>query len=154
MATIHIIRPNEYMNRYRDYGLYINEKKVAELSNNKTITHQLPPGRYTFQAKIDWCYSPKLTFEIAEGEAKTFTVSGFKSGRWLVPLSLAIILLNSLVSFMFKTNFYILFLLGFAIFGVFIYYITLGRKKYLTLKETTSTANGVLPDNHQLAGFH
>jgi hypothetical protein len=84
-------------------------------------------------SKIDWCSSPEISFKITDNETKIFKVGGFKNGNWIMPLALGIIVL----SFIVKTISGIGYLIFFAVppFLLLMYYITLGRKKYLTLKE-------------------
>jgi Flp pilus assembly protein TadB len=75
-----------------------------------------------------------LSFEVSDLETKTYQVGNFRHSNWLIPLSVAILLLHFLLSVTVHFKYTIFFLLAPA-FAVLIYYMTLGYKKYLSIKE-------------------
>jgi hypothetical protein len=133
MATLTINRTREYLNRLRDYGVYIDGKKVGTIANGETKIFNVSSGHHLIFTKIDWCSSPSLSIAINENEEKILKVGGFKYGSWLMPTTLIIIILSYFFKLKYDLNY--LFYLVIPVFLLLIFYLTLGRKKYLTLIE-------------------
>ena len=139
MPNVIIIRTNEFVNRLRDYQLYIDGKNIGKIGNGQTKEFSIPAGKHKLIARIDWCSSQEIEFEVQETQTRTFNVGSFKNGKWIMPISLI-----TLVSLYVFNRYFENKLLIFSIFvivplfGVLFYYITIGRKKYLTLSETIS----------------
>jgi|ERR1039458_2379285 hypothetical protein len=133
MATLTINRTREYLNRLRDYGVYIDGIKVGTVANGETKTFTVSSGHHLILTKIDWCSSPLLSIDITENEEKIVKVGGFKHGSWLMPTTLIIIILSYFFKLKYDLNY--LFYLVIPVFLLLIFYLTLGRKKYLTLIE-------------------
>jgi hypothetical protein len=53
MATIKILRTSEYVNRIRDYQIYLDGQKVGTVANGETIRLDTTKGDHTLIAKID-----------------------------------------------------------------------------------------------------
>jgi len=83
-ATIKLQRTNEFINRLRDYGVYINDQKVDDIANGKTIEFKVPPGNHRICCKIDWCSSPEIDFNIHDNQTRTFSVGSFKNNHFLL----------------------------------------------------------------------
>ena len=88
-------------------------------------------GEHRLVAKIDWCSSKTISFEINENDTKSFTLSGFKNKliRDLFRYGLLLLVLVFSLSSYWDI---VLFLIA-PIFLILVYDLTLGRKKYLTL---------------------
>ena len=136
MTKINISRTSEYLNRLRDYGVYIDGEKVGTIANGETKEFDVSPGYHSVFTKIDWCSSPTLSVNINDLETKNLKVGGFKNGRWLMPIGIAIIVLSYIVNLLF--DFEYLFYLVIPVFLIMIYYLTFGSKQYLTLTEKKS----------------
>ena len=136
MASIIINRTSEYLNRLRNYGVYIDGKKVDTISNGETKKFNISAGQHSILTKIDWCSSQTLLVDINDNKTKSFKVGGFKNGRWLIPAGLVIPILSFIASSLFDFDY--LFYLIIPIFLLMVYYMTLGRRQYLTLKENES----------------
>ncbi|HWI92725.1 MAG TPA: hypothetical protein VNT20_15720 [Flavisolibacter sp.] len=133
MATIILNRTSEYINRLRDYLVYIDGKKVGTISNGEIKEFNVPSGQHSMVTKIDWCSSQTVTFDVSEDEVKNFNVGGFKNARWLMPTGLIIIVLSYFANLLFDIEY--LFYLVIPSFLIMVYYMTVGRKRYLTLTE-------------------
>ena len=136
MGSIIINRTSEYLNRLRNYGVYIDGKKVDTISNGETKKFNISAGQHSILTKIDWCSSQTLSVDINDNETKSFKVGGFKNGNWLIPAGLVIPILSFIASSLFDFDY--LFYLIIPIFLLMVYYMTLGRRQYLTLKENES----------------
>ena len=131
MAKLIIQRTSEYTNRMRSYGIYVDGNKVGTIGSGDVKEFQIPPGQHKLYAKIDWCSSPELEFETGDTETKLFKVGAFKNANWLMPLALGIVIVSFIIK---KTTGidYFLFLV-IPIVLLLLYYLTIGRKNYLTL---------------------
>jgi hypothetical protein len=121
------------MNLMRDYRLFIDGQKIGSIGNAQTKDFEIPPGRHSVIAKIDWCSSPELSIEINDHDSKTLLVGALKIWRWIIPLITGIIALSFIVTL--ASRFYFTLFLILPTFLLLLYYLTFGRKNYLTLRE-------------------
>jgi len=128
MSKINIQRTSEYVNRLRNLGVYIDDKKVGTVSNGETKEFEIPAGSHLICCKIDWCSSPQLSFKVDEAETRSFKVGGFKNSNWLMPLSLGIIILNIVLNAFFGIHYGFYMLI--PVFLLLMYYVTFGRKQF------------------------
>ena len=134
MATIILQRSNEYANRIRDYQVYVDGAKLGVIANGATKEFEVLPGRHTLQCRIDWCSSPTVEFDMSVDTIKIFEVSGFKNSKWVMRVGIGIVLLSFIVEWTVDNPIYI-FAMLLPVFLVLMYFITFGRKRYLTLRE-------------------
>ena len=133
MAKVIVMRSSEFTNRARAYKIFIDDQQVGTLKNGGSGEFEVAEGTHTIYAKVDWCYSPARTFTLGTAERKTFNVGTYKAAQWVLFAALAVLLANILVKTSTGNN-YVQFLL-IPLFLVMLYYMTLGRRKYLTLVE-------------------
>ena len=133
MATIKIQRTNDYINALRKYRLYIDGQKIGTINNDETKDFEIPSGRHSLIAKIDWCSSPEISFEVKDDHTKTILVGGLKNGKWIMPIILIIVVVSLLLPNYSQTNYKLFLVLPPCLF--ILYFITFGRKNYLTLSE-------------------
>ncbi len=133
MAKVIIKRANEYQNAARKYGLYIDNQKAGTISNNDTESYDLVPGAHTIYAKIDWCYSQVLTLTLREGETKYVRLSGIPHANYAILLYIIIVALSALLAYFTAIDIILYTVPTYPL--VTLYYLTLGRRKYLTIKE-------------------
>ena len=131
MATIKLQRTSEFLNRRRDYNIFIDGQQIGTIANGETKDITTSVGPHTITAKIDWCSSPDLLIDVHENQATTLKVSGFKYGQWLMPVGIGLIVLHLILS-MFADIKYIIYLVV-PVFLVLAYYLTIGRKNYLSI---------------------
>ena len=135
MAKIGITRKNEWFNRFRNYGIYVDGHKIGTISNNETREFEVPSGQHTLAAKIDWCGSKTHSFSINEIERKEFSFSGFKYASYLIRITGGIIALHFILKHLFEIDFLIwLITPAFLFLG---YYFTIGRNDYLIIEESS-----------------
>jgi|SRR5690554_50550 len=133
MATVRLKRTSEYNNRIRDYKIFIDGQQVGTIANGETKDFPTTVGQHTVRAKIDWCSSPELSIELKENQTSSLKVGGFKYGQILILVGLGLIVLHFILSKFADFDYTIL--LFAALFLLMVYYLTIGRKKYLTLEE-------------------
>lgn len=140
MARIILNRTSEYVNRLRNYNIYIDEKKIGTIANGETKEFPVTSGHHSIVTKIDWCSSRIITFDVKGDETKEFKVSGFKNAKWLMTAALIIIILSCTVNSKFGLEYLFYFVVP-ALF-LLVYYLTVGRKRYLTLTAIESEIQG------------
>ena len=146
MGKIRLSRTNEYVNGFREYGIYIDDVKAGVIRNGETRDFEVAPGTHTIYAKIDWCYSPTRPFYISGNEVMPFNVGSFigsemlrKYSRWIGPIFLGLLVLHLILraTIHFDDLLLYLFPLTLPLFFIMVYYFSIGRKRYLSLKEAT-----------------
>jgi len=131
MATIKIQRKHEFINLFRDYRLFVNGQKIGSISDGKEMEFNVSPGKHLLVAKIDWCSSQPISFELSDNDTKSFTLSGFKNKLMRDLFRYGLLLL--VIVFSLSSYWDIVLFLIAPIFLILVYDLTLGRKKYLTL---------------------
>ena len=136
MATITIIRSNEYINSMRNIGLYVDDEKVGVIGNGKTKCFEVAEGVHNLRAKIDWCGSPTLNFEVKEGEDKRFYLSGFKGSKKAFKRIVVVFLASFLLSLVIYNEYFDMLIIayGLILLGFVFYILSIGRNKYLSLR--------------------
>ncbi len=135
MAKIILSRKKEWANRARKFNVFIDGEKKDTISNGEIKEIELTPGNHKILMKVDWCSSPELEVDVKEERAKTIEVCGFKANRWLMPLMYIILGVYFISAFILKKDFKEIIYLVFPVALVYIYYLTLGRKKYIEITE-------------------
>jgi hypothetical protein len=133
MASVRLKRTNENNNSMRDYKIFIDGKEVGRIANGETKDFPMTDGQHIITAKIDWCSSQDFPLHIKDNETKELKVGGFKNGNWIMPLAGGIIALHFLFKIMLHIEYTIFLVI--PVFILLVYYLTIGRKKYLTLEE-------------------
>jgi hypothetical protein len=74
MNNIRIIRDCGFADSLRDYIILIDGQEELRIAQGGEREFHLDPGVYFIQAKIDWCKTTKLDFEVKQNENKCFLV--------------------------------------------------------------------------------
>ncbi|WP_281847631.1 hypothetical protein [Olleya namhaensis] len=135
MTKISIQRHSEWNNKAREIGIYIDNKKVGVINDGDTQEYPTESGTHEVFAKIDWCRSQKIEINLNQDETKMLTLSGFKYGTWIMPILLGLLLLYYILTYVLNINAPFLMGLPAIAFLYPMYYITLGKNRYLTLTE-------------------
>jgi hypothetical protein len=133
MAQLQIQRKDEFSNRRRDYKVYVDGIKVGAISPGETKSLEIDPGKHEVFCKIDWCASPTITTEVTNDSVKTLLVGGFKGGNLLWRIMVVVLVVHFILKLAFHIEYVALFAIPVCLIGV--YYVTFGRKKYLSLIE-------------------
>lgn len=132
MSTLKIERPSQFNNSMRDYTILVDGTPAGSIKDGETREISLSPGSHTVAAKIDWCSSPEVAINLVQGQVAALKVGGFKYSNWLMPLAGGIIGLHFVLKIFFQLEY--LIVLVFPAFLFLVYYLTLGRKKFLSLE--------------------
>lgn len=113
---------------------------MGTIDNEKTQEYELEPGIHSLQCKYNWMSSPEKTFEISEEKNTYLQVSN--GMKYFLPLYI-ILFIGILFPLFFKFSKLVLpkstpVIKAILIFPALIYmitYLTIFRKKYLTISE-------------------
>ncbi len=141
MATkIIISRKSEWVNKRRDYKVFINGTETGKLANAGSEEFTVTPGKHKVQCKINWCSSPELELELKEGETK-FLKTGSEMKFYTV--GYVILLLVIISPFIFRklnielpANYSIIqaaYVIPYLLYIA--YYLTLAKNRYAFLIE-------------------
>lgn len=133
MAKIVITRSNEFANRLRNATIFVDGQNIGAVGNGDVKDFEVQEGNHSLYAQINWGRSRELNFTISSDEKKYFTLSGYKYSNILAPVTLAILVAHLIASKVFGIHWVAYLII--PSFLVMLYYITLGRKDYLILKE-------------------
>ncbi len=86
-GRLRVRRGDEQNDLGRRYPIFVNDEQVAELKRGAFWERSVEPGRYTVQARLDWCSSPAVTVDVMPGETVTLHVENSLHGwrAWLFP---------------------------------------------------------------------
>jgi hypothetical protein len=141
MSTIKIHRPKEYINSLRAYEIFVDGSKAGEIKNGAVTDLQVPPGKHSVSLKIDWAKSKQLEMQIQEGEIIELQAQSFPHAKWMMPTAFILIVAHILLKFTLGIQWVFYGVIPF--FFILIYYITVGRSRYLVLKFLTGSKNSI-----------
>jgi hypothetical protein len=133
MATIKIKRTTEWVNMGRNYKIFIDGQFVGKIASGATKEFQTTAGQHIVVAKIDWCSSPNISINVNSNETKYLKVGNFRHSGWLLLLMAGMIGLLPILRGFIGFDYAIIFPIPPLLLSVF--YISFGRKKYLTISE-------------------
>ncbi|MEO7047053.1 MAG: hypothetical protein ABI091_17250 [Ferruginibacter sp.] len=138
-SKIILRRKSQWMNRMRGYKVFINDVQLGIIKNDSTEEYITEPGLKLVKCKVDWCGSPVKELMLKPGEITYLEVkSNMKYFTYLYILVLAGLFgrlgLRSagvVLPQWFITSLTIIFI---GAFLYMIYFLTLGRNKYLVVE--------------------
>lgn len=133
-------RKSAWLNRARPFKVLVDGEPVGKIGNGKVEEFELSQINQTVECKVDWCYSNKYEITSAEGDIIYLQVKNGMKGFWILYAIIMITFLTNLIAPRFFAS------MGaagswikMAVFGsvllYFIYYLTIGRRKYLSLEK-------------------
>ena len=139
-AKIIINRKSEWLNRLRPFKVFIDEKEVGSVKNGSSEEFVVEEGTHSVHIKFGLYKSISLTITLNKGGNKfLLTRNGMK---YFWPLYILIMVGVASKLIMIKLGVYnadwssyIQILLVFPSLLYFLFYLTIGRKKYLVLED-------------------
>ncbi len=110
-----IKRPGSLFDRIRDYTVILDGVKVGHIKSGKTITLDASQDEHELHLKIDWCTSNSITIQGDVAELHLHCYNTFAGWKALIPLYIPLAPW---------------------------YYISFGRRNYLTLKKLEPHKSG------------
>lgn len=135
MAVIKIQRGSGYVDKIRNYKVFINNEQVGIISEGEIKEYNVSPGTHTISTKIDWAGSKDIIVDLKENDVVNLKVENYTAKHWLISvyfiafITLVHVVLFIMIDFQYTS---LLFIPVLAIMG---YYLTFGRNKYLKLKQ-------------------
>lgn len=135
MAVIKIQRGSGYVDKIRNYKVFINNEQVGIISEGEIKEYNVSPGTHTISTKIDWAGSKDIIVDLKENDVINLKVENYTAKHWLISVYfIAFITLVHIVLFI-TIDFQYTSLLFIPILAIMGYYLTFGRNKYLKLKQ-------------------
>jgi hypothetical protein len=132
MSKIRVFRKKELLNLKREISFFVNDTEYL-IGSNDSIDINLEPGSYSIQTKIDWIKSDLKQLIVKGNKSYSIQLKPFISNNIYYIFSSFLPLVNF---FMYKVNSLLFWAINVVILVnllYFIYYFTIGKKKYITL---------------------
>ena len=133
MAKLLVSRPMEFRNGLRSYKINVDGKNIGSIASGEILEYEISSGSHDIIAKIDWCSSSNIQFNISDEETKEINVKANDKKSWVFPIIAILLFLIILFRKNSFSKYLPLIFIGVLILSI--YYLTLGRKKYLNLSE-------------------
>ncbi|MDT0689030.1 hypothetical protein RM549_04490 [Salegentibacter sp. F188] len=134
-SSLKIKRNSEWANKFRSFKLVLDGEILGYIEDREVKEFKISPGKHTLKAKLGWCGSKPVIFEVMEGEEKLVEVKGFIFSSWFLPVALLNGILYFYLEVVYDISSIILAFLMFFFLGYLLYFITFGRNHYLRLIE-------------------
>ncbi|MCE3283091.1 MAG: hypothetical protein K0Q66_1828 [Chitinophagaceae bacterium] len=128
------------MNRLRNINVFVDGKKAGAVKNGSSEEFTVEPGSHQVECKIDWCACEPLNVELKENEVKILKLqSGLKYLNYFYIVIILVVIGRLFFRFSGQPmpGWYdtaVVVILVPSLVYLF-YFLTVGKKKYLSLTE-------------------
>lgn len=140
MAKLIITRKKEFSNRAAGYKVYLNKQETETIASDETKEIEIPEGTHTLYVKINWYGSRNLPITVGKGETKIVSISGNKFPNIVMLVMSLMTLFSILFREFIKDHIFlkssVIIIMVITLVGM-IYYLTIGRNKYIEIKENS-----------------
>ncbi|MDR2223912.1 MAG: hypothetical protein LBE34_14425 [Flavobacteriaceae bacterium] len=74
MSRVIIRRKKSFIERFRNFNIYLDGDKVMSVKNGEQVVLNITPGKHLIIIKIDWNTSNSIIFELKEGQTIQYKV--------------------------------------------------------------------------------
>jgi len=134
-----VSRPNQWLNRTRIVKVFIDDKEAGSVKNGSSEEFAIGSGQHIVQCKMDWQSSPVMIVNLNQNEIEYLIVKNAMKYYWPLFLLMLIGVGINLFYLRYQTQrplgaslLQLALILPALIY--LLYYITIGRKKYLILE--------------------
>lgn len=144
-AKIILTRPREWFNQTRGFRIWVDGNEMGEIRNGSSETIMLEPGIHSLQCRLAWYGSQEIKMSLNAGDISWLRVRNGMKYYWhsfiilLLGISLNLLAVNRMDERPLWAPLMDLVLILPALVYM-LYYMTLGRKKYLVLEEDKENA--------------
>jgi hypothetical protein len=83
-AYVEVVRQaNPWRDRMRDYRILLDGTETGKVSWNSSWLYSVSPGQHRLRLKLDWCWSPEVSFSVQSDETASF-ICGPSGGTWRI----------------------------------------------------------------------
>ena len=134
-----VSRPNQWLNRTRIVKVFIDDVEAGSVKNGSSEEFAIGSGQHIVQCKMDWQSSPVMIVNLNQHEIEYLIVKNAMKYYWPLFLLMLIGVGINLFYLRYQTQRPLgAYLLQLALILpaliYLLYYITIGRKKYLILE--------------------
>ncbi|HUR26915.1 MAG TPA: hypothetical protein VM509_01905, partial [Planctomycetota bacterium] len=83
MATLTVQRDKGWADKIRRYRILVDGLEIGRMAEGEVIRHTLTDGMHVIEARIDWCGSPPLQFEMLSTDKIVLIRSALRGWRLL-----------------------------------------------------------------------
>jgi hypothetical protein len=134
-----VSRPNQWLNRTRIVKVFIDDVEAGSVKNGSSEEFAIGSGQHIVQCKMDWQSSPVMIVNLNQNEIEYLIVKNAMKYYWPLFLLMLIGVGINLFYLRYQTQrplgaslLQLALILPALIY--LLYYITIGRKKYLILE--------------------
>tara|TARA_R110000737_G_scaffold342281_1_gene367002 strand:+ start:39829 stop:40239 length:411 start_codon:yes stop_codon:yes gene_type:complete len=135
MPRLTVRRTSEWNNKLRAFKILLNDEEVRLIEDGKTEEIELESGTHELVVKIDWCSSQTVNIAVTGNENVTFEVAGFKYAGWIAPIATGTFVIYYFLTKFTESSWDWMLVIPIVAILYPIYYITIGKKKYLRLRK-------------------
>lgn len=135
MAVIKIQRGSGFADKIRKYKVFINNEQIGVISEGEIKEYNVNPGTHTISTKIDWAGSKDVIVNLKENDVVNLRVENYTAKHLLISVYFIVFVSLLHIVLLATLNFQYTSLLFIPILAIMSYFLTIGRNKYLTLKE-------------------
>ncbi len=132
-------RKSQFLNRLKNYRVFINGAEQGRIGNGKTEEYEVPAGENTITCKVNWCSSNDYIVSANPGKKIFLKVGSGMKYFWPIYIVLLVTIIARLFTRtdpVLRQNFNIIFLcVLIPVSCYYLYYITIGRNAYLKIEE-------------------
>ena len=133
MSKLLINRISKWPNQGRNIEIYLDEVKLGTIGNEAIKEFDISNEPHKLKAKISWLGSNTIEFETTEDKNIQLTVVRMP---YLIIFGFVFMSIYFILRALFNLNYPLLMIISIPGLLYYIYYVTLGRNKHLSLKET------------------
>jgi len=94
-AIVRITRSSSYADRLRAYQILIDGREAGRVKAGQSVEISVSPGTHSVVAKIDWCGSNTINFDVGAGQPACFEcASNLQGPRILLALVYVVFMIN------------------------------------------------------------
>jgi hypothetical protein len=94
-AIVRITRSSSYADRLRSYQILIDGREAARVKAGQSLEISVSPGSHSVVAKVDWCGSNTINFDVGAGHTACFECASKLPGpRLLLALVYVVFMKN------------------------------------------------------------
>ncbi len=140
LAKIIINRKSEWLNRLRSFKVFIDDKEAGSVKNGNSEEFLVEEGVHSVHIKFGLYKSISLTITLTKGENKFLLTRNGMKYFWPLYILLLVGVASKIIMIklgLYNTDWssYVQLLLVLPSLLYFLFYLTIGRKKYLVLEE-------------------
>ena len=94
MAILTVARDKGWTDKFRRYRIVLDGEEIGHLAEDEVLEHAIADGPHRIDARIDWCGSGPVEFEVRGEDRLVLVRSGLRGWRFLLTLPVVLFARN------------------------------------------------------------